>query len=107
MLDPILFVVDDDSEALGEFERALRRRYGADFRVMAEHSPEVALATLERLAQRGEEVALVIADLHLPGIDGVEFLERARALHQRAMRALLLALDRRGTRIPFSELEYL
>ncbi len=107
MLDPILFVVDDDSEALGEFERALRRRYGADFRVMAERSPEVALATLERLAQRGEEVALVMADLHLPGMDGVEFLERARTLHQRAMRALLLALDQRGTRIPFSELDSL
>ncbi len=45
------------------------------------------------------------ADLHLPGTDGVEFLERAHALHQRAIRALLDAMDSRGTRIPFGALQ--
>ena len=35
---------------------------------------------------------------------GVEFIEQAHALHPRAMRALLLAMDERGTRIPFGAL---
>jgi thioredoxin reductase (NADPH) len=71
---------------------------------MVERSPEIGLDALARLAHRGEEVALVAANLHLAGMDGVEFLDRARALHRRAMRALLIAMDRRGTRIPFEAL---
>jgi thioredoxin reductase (NADPH) len=49
-------------------------------------------------------VALVAADLRLPGMDGVAFLERAQELHRDASRVLLLALDRYHTRIPFTEL---
>ena len=105
MLDPVLFVVDTNREDLAEFEGLLRRRYGANYRVMAEPTPEDGLEALERLAHRGEEVALVAADLRLTGMDGVEFLARARALHRRAMRALLVGMDKRGTRIPFWALE--
>jgi thioredoxin reductase (NADPH) len=107
MADPVLFVIDDDPQELRTFESVLRRRYGADYRVMAERSPEAGLELLERLAHRGDDVALVAADLRLPGMDGIEFLERARVLHQHAIRALLVAMDRRGTRIPFGALEAL
>jgi thioredoxin reductase (NADPH) len=105
MTDPVLLVVDNDPPELMAFERALRRRYGADYRVLAERSPEAALDLLERLAEGGEDVALVAADLHLPGMDGVEFLERAHALHQGVVRALLVAMDEYHTRIPFKEME--
>jgi thioredoxin reductase (NADPH) len=107
MADPVLFVIDDDPQELRTFESVLRRRYGADYRVMAERSPEAGLELLERLAHQGDDVALVAADLRLPGMDGIEFLERARVLHQHAIRALLVAMDRRGTRIPFDALEAL
>jgi thioredoxin reductase (NADPH) len=103
--DPVLLVVDNDPRELTAFERALRRRYGADYRVMAERSPEAALDLLEKLAEGGEDVALVAADLHLPGMDGVEFLERAHALHRGVVRALLVAMDEYHTRIPFKEME--
>src|SRR5206468_1932464 len=43
-------------------------------------------------------------DLRLPDIGGVEFLQRARALHPDASRVLLLAMDRYHTRVPFTEL---
>ena len=105
MTDPVLLVVDHDPNELAAFERALRRRYGADYEVIAERSPEAALDLLERLAEGGEDVALVAADLRLPGIDGVEFLERAHALHRGVVRALLVAMDEYHTRIPFKELE--
>jgi len=48
---PVLLVIDDDPRELATFERALRRRYGADYRVIAERSPE---AGLERLAGQGD-----------------------------------------------------
>jgi thioredoxin reductase (NADPH) len=105
MTGPVLLVVDNNPRELTAFERALRRRYGADYRVMAECSPEAALDLLEKLAEGGEDVALVAADLHLPGMDGVEFLERAHALHRGVVRALLVAMDEYHTRIPFKEME--
>jgi thioredoxin reductase (NADPH) len=107
MTDPVLLVIDADPQELATFGHALRKRYGADYRVMAESTPEAGLEILERLAYRGDDVALVAADLRLPGTDGVEFLERARALHRGVVRALLVAMDEHHTRIPFSELETL
>src|SRR5919202_3046006 len=104
MTDPVLVVIDDDPSDVATFERLLRFRYGADYRVLAERTPEAGLDLLERLARQGEAVALVAVALRLPGMDGVEFLARARALHPRAMRALLVALDNRWTRLPFSAL---
>ena len=105
MTDPVVLVVDHDSRELAAFERALGRRYGADYRVLAERSPEAALDLLERLAEGGEDVALVAADLHLPGTDAVEFLERAHASHRGVVRALLVAMDEYHTRIPLKEME--
>jgi thioredoxin reductase (NADPH) len=101
---PVLVIVDADPQARAVTESALARRFGPDYRVVTADAPEVGLDTLERLADRGEQVALVAADLHLPGIDGVEFLERAHVLHRGASRVLLVAMDRYHTRIPFSEL---
>jgi thioredoxin reductase (NADPH) len=66
-------------------------------------SPSTGLTALERLANYGEDGALIAADLRLPGMDGVAFLERAD-LHRDASRVLLLAMDRYHTRIPFTEL---
>jgi thioredoxin reductase (NADPH) len=101
---PVVFIVDADPAARAAAEAALVRRFGADYRVLAADSAAAGLAALEGLARRGEAVALVAADLRLPGTDGVDVLERAHALHPGAARALLVAMDRRGTRIPFGEL---
>jgi thioredoxin reductase (NADPH) len=101
---PALVIVDADPQARAVTESALARRFGPDYRVVTADAPQVGLDTLERLADRGEQVALVAADLHLPGMDGVEFLERAHVLHRGASRVLLVAMDRYHTRIPFSEL---
>jgi thioredoxin reductase (NADPH) len=101
---PALVIVDADPQARAVTESALARRFAPDYRVVTADAPQVGLDTLERLADRGEQVALVAADLHLPGMDGVEFLERAHVLHRGASRVLLVAMDRYHTRIPFSEL---
>ena len=101
---PVLFVVDADRAARAEIEAALLRRFAPDFRVLTAGSAEAGLNALERLARDGDEVAIVAADLRLPGMDGVEFLHRARVLQPGASRALLIAMDHRGTRIPFGDL---
>ena len=101
---PVLFIVDADPQARVVAESALARRFGPDYRVLAAGAPQDALTALQRLADQGGEVALVAADLRLPGMDGVEFLERAHALHPRSWRVLLVAMDRYHTRVPFTEL---
>jgi thioredoxin reductase (NADPH) len=101
---PIIFLVDADDEAREPLAAVIDHRFGADYRVLAAGSAAPGLEELARLARQGEDVALVAADHRLPGTDGIEFLERARALHRTAVRALLIAMDERGTRIPFGAL---
>jgi thioredoxin reductase (NADPH) len=107
MADPVLLVIDDNPTDRAAFERVLRTRYGASYRVLAEGSPEAGLTLLAELAQRGEDVALVAADLRMSNMDGIQFLERAHAIHRCAMRALLVDMDQRWTRIPFGAVESL
>jgi thioredoxin reductase (NADPH) len=104
---PVLFIVDADDVARGAMESVLLRRFGSDYRILTADTAAAGLATLDRLAHQGDEVALVAADLVLPGTDGIEFLAQARVLHPRASRVLLIAMDERGTRIPFEALEQL
>src|SRR5919199_4129665 len=76
---PVIVIVDADPEARAAAEAALLRRFGPDYRVLAAESADAGLEDVQRLAQRGDDVALVLADLRLPGAGGVAFLERARA----------------------------
>src|SRR5690349_907402 len=101
---PVLLIVDPDLQARNAIQTALERRFGKDYQVVIVASAEAALETLARLANTHADVALVAAELALDGVDGVEFIEQAHVLHPRAIRALLLAMDERGTRIPFGAL---
>ena len=78
---PALIVVDDDEVALERTAEELRRRYAADYRIVAEHSADTALAELERMAVAGEDVALVLADQWMPALTGAELLGRLQRLH--------------------------
>jgi CheY-like chemotaxis protein len=99
---PILFIVDGDADEEGRAKTvsALRRRFGSDYRVLAADSAEAELTGLEDLARQGVDVALVGADIRLTVTDGVEFLERAHALHQGASRALLIPMAVAGHASP-------
>src|SRR6185437_7303435 len=91
MARPILLAVDDDVSVLEAVVQDLRRQYGADYRVMRAASGPAALDTLTQLRAREEPVALLLSDQRMPGMTGVEFLERARALYPEARRVLLTA----------------
>jgi thioredoxin reductase (NADPH) len=88
---PILFTVDDDPEVSRAVERDLRRKYGADYRVMRADSGPAALEALEKLRARDDAVALLLVDQRMPVMTGVEFLEHALKLYPRAKRVLLTA----------------
>jgi len=91
MARPILLAVDDDVSVLEAVVQDLRRHYGATYRVMRAASGQAALDTLAQLTTRQEPVALILSDQRMPGMTGVEFLERARALYPEARRVLLTA----------------
>jgi diguanylate cyclase (GGDEF)-like protein len=81
MFSPLLFLVDDEANILSAVRRALR---GAPLSLRTFGSPEEALAALE-----SEEPAAVISDYRMPGMTGIEFLERFKAVCPGAARVLL------------------
>jgi thioredoxin reductase (NADPH) len=87
---PIFFLVNDRERALRELAGALDRRFGADYQILSEQSPDKALIALARLAATSETVALLIGTPRMAGSDGVEFLVRAHQLHPGAKRVLLI-----------------
>src|SRR5215210_9330887 len=78
---PVLLVVDADPRDLATTATALTRRFAADYRIATADSAAAGLDILRRLTDHGEQVALVAAELNLPNLDGVAFLEQAAALH--------------------------
>jgi thioredoxin reductase (NADPH) len=101
---PVLLVVGGDPEDLQTTKAALDHRFGSDYRVLTAASAAEGVAELKTLTARGEEVALVAVDLHLPDGDGVQFLEQAAGMHRSVARILLFDMDEYHTRIPFREL---
>ena len=83
--------VDDDVSVLEAVVQDLRRQYGAVYRVMRAASGQAALDTLAQLKARQEPVALLLSDQRMPGMTGVDFLERSRELYPDARRVLLTA----------------
>jgi thioredoxin reductase (NADPH) len=86
----VILVVDDDADALEQTHRSLERRVATDYRVLAENSPEGALAVLQELADEGAEVALVLADMNMPRMDGAQLLARVADIHPDAKRVALI-----------------
>jgi thioredoxin reductase (NADPH) len=90
MGQPILILVNDEDGMLEALSGDLARRLGGEYRILSERSPSAALATLERLADQPEDVALVIAAQRMREMPGVDFLVTAHKLHPTAKRVLLV-----------------
>jgi thioredoxin reductase (NADPH) len=91
MPKPVILAVDDDISVLEAVIQDLRRQYGANYRILRAASGQAALDTCTQLQQRGDTVALFLSDQRMPGMTGVEFLEKAQAIYPEAKRALLTA----------------
>jgi thioredoxin reductase (NADPH) len=88
---PALLTVDDDPEVLRNVARDLRNRYAKDYRILPVNSGKEALSVLEKLQQKHEPVALILADHKMPEMNGIEFLSEAIKLVPDAKRVLLTA----------------
>ncbi|HSE64869.1 MAG TPA: FAD-dependent oxidoreductase [Thermoanaerobaculia bacterium] len=88
---PVIMVIDDEPLPLAELLDALSRRYAADYRVVSYLSPREAIEECERMRTDGEQLALIIADQWMPGMNGLDVLRRAHEIHPTAQRALLVS----------------
>ena len=71
---PLLVVVDDSSDDLRSLRDELERRFGADYEIVAQRCASAAVTALGKSLAKGREVALVIADMWMDEMTGVEFL---------------------------------
>jgi thioredoxin reductase (NADPH) len=90
-LRPVIVTVDDDPSVSRAVARDLRRRYGERNRIVRAESGEDALDALRQMKLRGDQVAVILADYRMPGLTGIEFLERAMDVYPYARRVLLTA----------------
>ncbi|HEX7151920.1 MAG TPA: FAD-dependent oxidoreductase [Thermoanaerobaculia bacterium] len=88
---PFVLAVDDDPDVLRSIERDLRAHYSEKWRVVSAPSGDAALDLLKRLKQRGDPVALLLADQRMPRMTGVAFLREAQTIYPEARRVLLTA----------------
>jgi thioredoxin reductase (NADPH) len=94
-----IVTVDDDAGVSRAVARDLRRRYGEQHRIVRAESGDAALDALREMRLRGDEVAVIVADYRMPGMNGIEFLERAMDLYPAARRVLLTAYADTGAAI--------
>ncbi len=80
MKDHALLIVDDEQEIL----RTLDLTFADEYLVFTASSGAEALSILEK-----EDVALIIADQRMPGMTGVELLERSRHINADIIRMIL------------------
>jgi thioredoxin reductase (NADPH) len=87
---PVLLLADDDPRARDVVEKELRKRYGADYEVIAAGSAAEALRLLAALRDDGRPVAVALAGHWMAEMDGTELLARVRDFHGTAKRVLLV-----------------
>jgi thioredoxin reductase (NADPH) len=91
MAKPIILAVDDDASVLEAVVQDLRRNYGQNYRILRAASGQAALDTCTQLRERGDAVALIVSDQRMPGMAGVDLLQRVQELYPSARRVLLTA----------------
>jgi response regulator RpfG family c-di-GMP phosphodiesterase len=80
-MNEAILCVDDDANVLAAHRRQLRGKFAVETAL----GPEEGLAAV---ASRGP-FAVVLADMRMPGMDGVEFLRRVRELAPATVRMML------------------
>lgn len=93
MDQPIIFLIAHEQSVLEALYRDINKRFGNDYRIFCEQTPQLALARLKTMSADQEPLALIIADQRMPEMSGVDFLVKAHELHPSAKRILLVERD--------------
>ncbi|MCW3032294.1 MAG: response regulator [Solirubrobacterales bacterium] len=88
---PAILAVDDEPAVLAAVARDLRRHFGERYRVLRAGSGADGLDLLGEMRTRGDSVAMLVADQRMPGMDGTDYLLKARGIYPEAKRVLLTA----------------
>ncbi|MEO7961313.1 MAG: FAD-dependent oxidoreductase [Ginsengibacter sp.] len=91
MNQSIIFCIDDDHQVLRALVRDLKAQYRNEYKILSTSSIEEAISSLLELKNKGETIALFIADQRMPEMDGVSFLVKATDFYPEAKRVLLTA----------------
>ncbi len=86
-----LLAVDDEPSVLAAVARDLRRGFGEHYRILRAGSGPDALELLNEMRRRGENLAMIVADQRMPGMEGTELLVKGRQIYPDAKRVLLTA----------------
>lgn len=83
-----ILVVDDETDVQALFEQRFRREIrGGTYRFTFAHSGEEALRCLH---ERGSEIVLILSDINMPGMSGLELLRRIRTDHPSAPPVIMM-----------------
>ena len=88
---PFIIVVDDDVQVLRAIQRDVRKKYRDEYRVLAAGSGKEALEAVGELKQKNETVAMFLSDQRMPGMEGTDFMEKAKVIYPDAKKVLLTA----------------
>jgi len=82
---PRVLFVDDEPAILESLRRSVRREFAADLAIDGDHG-------LDYLRQ-GRPYCIVVSDMRMPGMDGVEFLAKVREISPQSVRVMLTGCD--------------
>lgn len=85
---PRVLFVDDEQEMLESLRRSVRREFEADVAIDADHG-------LDYL-RSGRPYCIVVSDMRMPVMDGVEFLTTVRTISPDSVRVMLTGCDELG-----------
>ena len=88
---PFIIVVDDDEQVLRAIQRDVRKKYRDEYRVLAAGSGMEALEAVDELKKKNETIAMFLSDQRMPGMEGTDFMERAKVIFPDAKKVLLTA----------------
>lgn len=102
---PSIVLVDADGSSRDAATFAITRRFGADYSVDVFGSAAEGMDGIRRLIALHRDIAAVAADIDLPDVDGVTFLENVHALDRQATRILMIAMDETHAKVPLGRLQ--
>lgn len=90
-MNPRILCVDDDANVLAGYQRSLHGRFAIVTALSGERGLE--------LLRDGGPFAVVVVDMNMPGMNGVEFLHQAREISPDTVRLMLTGNADQGTAI--------